>query len=190
MDYQPPYRIPEVLLLHAEGLSCSQIASRFGISGSRVGQIIKGERQRALDAAHAMAIRNELRVANDIDRKLPVDDLIHVMELPKRHRTLLAAYFADQGITCYSLRNMMDFLVPRVDDQGDFYDHLPAYRIKRLGQILYGGMIKALSGADCGEAFRQEWTDRKDRLRRYLVGTKGYYPAILHGKHAALLKPA
>jgi hypothetical protein len=60
------------------------------------------------------------------------------------------------------------------------------YRVKTLGQILYAAMIKALSAVECGEALKAEWTERKNRLRDYLVGTGGFYPYILNGRQAAL----
>jgi len=50
----------------------------------------------------------------------------------------LRSHFEKEGITEFTLREMMDFLIPLVDGSGDYYDHLPAYRIKYLGQILYG----------------------------------------------------
>ena len=99
------------------------------------------------------------------------------------------AHFNRQGITDFSLLDMMDFLIPVVEDARDHYDHMPAYRVKMLGQILYSSMIKALSAVDCGEAFQAEWLARKQRLREYLIGTGAFYPYILHGKGAALAKP-
>ena len=99
------------------------------------------------------------------------------------------AHFNKHGITDFSLLDMMDFLIPVVEDAKDHYAHMPAYRVKMLGQILYAAMIKALSAADCGEAFRAEWAARKKRLRDYLIGTGGSHPYILQGKGAALSKP-
>ena len=45
-----------------------------------------------------------------------------------------------------------------------YYRHMPAYRVNRLGRILYAEMIRALSALDCGGAFQAEWTKRKRRL--------------------------
>lgn len=84
------------------------------------------------------------------------------------------------------MRDMMDFLIPVIGDSKDHYEHMPAYRVKMLGQIMYAAMIKALSAMDCGEAFQTEWSKRKNMLRAYLVKSKGFYPYVLHGKDAAL----
>jgi len=113
--------------------------------------------------------------------------LLCVLNLPRRAETLLIAYFNRQGIAGFSLRDMMDFLIPAVESPKNHYDLMPAYKVKMLGQILYAVMIKALSHVDCGEAFRGEWAARKKRLRDYLVNTGGFYPYILNGKGAALL---
>ena len=186
MSYEPTYSVTEVLRLKSEGRSLSQIATMFGISGSRVGQIIQHERQRVLSVERAVTISREISAGNDIDRKLPLPDLFCVLNLPKRPQTVLMTHFTDQGITDVSLREVMDFLIPIIGDSKDLYEHMPAYRVKMLGQINYAAMIKALSAVDCGEAFRTEWNARKEMLRAYLVKSKGFYPCVLHGKDAAL----
>ena len=184
MSHKPPYSIVEVLRLNAEGLSHSQIASRFNRSELRVRQIIIAEQRRVVAEARAMVIRNAIKADNDIDRKLPVSELLCVLNLSKKPQTILTAHFAGQGV---SLRDVMNFLIPVVtDDQADFYDHMPAYRVRMLGQIHYANMIKALSAVACGEAFRTEWSARKNMLREYLVRTKGFHNYVLHGKDAAL----
>ena len=187
MSYKPPYAIPEVLRLRSEGLTRTQIADHFGISGSRVGQIIEGERQRLLCIERSAAIRNEIRSSNEICRKLPIADLFCVLNLPRKPQGVLTAHFDRQGITSFSLLDMMDLLIPVVDAQ-DYYDRMPAYRVKMLGQILYADMIKALSAVDCGGVFQAEWTVRKARLREYLIGRGGFCPYILQGRNPALSK--
>ena len=187
MSYEPPYSIVEVLRLNAEGLSHSQIASRFDRSELRVRQIVIAEQRRVVAEARAMVIRNAIKASNDIDRKLPIPDLLCVLNLSKKSQAILMKYFAGHDITEFSLRDVMTFLIPVVtDDQADFYDHMPAYRVRMLGQIHYANMIKAMSAVDCGEAFRAEWTARKEMLREYLVRTKGFHNYVLHGKEAAL----
>jgi hypothetical protein len=198
MTYRSRYTIPEILWLKAEGLTQSQIADQFGISTSRVGQLIKQEQQRLVSAERSAAIRHEIAASNDLGKKLPLADLFCILNLSNRAEAVLRKHLAHQGVTEFSLRDMMDFLIPIVDGAtginriGDPFDyeahrrHMPAYRVKMLGQILYAGMIKALSALDCGETFQAEWADRKRQLRDYLIGTGGFYPYILHGKQAAL----
>lgn len=192
MTYKLPYTIPEIIKMQADGQTYSQIAKHFGISSARVGQIIKRERQRLASTERAQCLCQQIRASNDLndlDKKLSLDDLFCLLELSRRAEMVLRAYFNRQGITEFSLRNMMDFLIPAIEKPGDFYDIMPAYKVKMLGQILYAAMIKGLSHVDCGEAFRAEWTARKRRLRDYLLNTGSSYPYILNGKGAALLEP-
>ena len=66
------------------------------------------------------------------------------------------------------------------------YDHLPAYRVRGLGKILYGAMIRAMSLLDCGEAFQAEWSARKESLREYFEGRGYYLMYVLHGRPALI----
>ena len=186
-----PSKSPDIILrimnMLVAGRTQSQIARHLGISRARVGQLIKREKQRKASTKRSQQLCQQIRADNDIDRKLTIDDLLCVLNLPRRAETLLMAYFNRQGITGFSLRDMMDFLIPAVESPKNHYDLMPAYKVKMLGQILYAVMIKALSHVDCGEAFRGEWAARKKRLRDYLVNTGGFYPYILNGKGAALL---
>jgi hypothetical protein len=184
--YKPPYTVPEVLRLRTEGRTYRQIARHFGISGSRVGQIIERERQRAFSAERSAAIRAGIRAGNDIARKLPIDDLLCVLSLPKRAESVLKECLQRIGIEAFSLLDMMEFLIPVVERPRELLDAMPAYRVRLVGQILYADMIRGMSAVDCGESLRAEWADRRRRLREYLVGTGGRYPYILHGKCAAL----
>lgn len=59
------YAIPEILRMNAAGQTHSQIAKQFGISSSRVGQILQQARNRALSAERSTAIRNDIQ-AGDI----------------------------------------------------------------------------------------------------------------------------
>jgi hypothetical protein len=187
--YKPPYTVAEILRLRSEGKANSQIAQRFGVSRSRIQQIIAHEQRRTFSAQRSVAIRQELAACNGIDRKLPIDDLFCVLNLPPRAETVLRNHFGERGVDACSLLDMMDLLIPLVEGPADHYDHMPAYRVKWLGQILYADMIRALSAVDCGEALRTEWGDRKTHLREYLKATCGYYPYMLHGRNAALLDP-
>ena len=198
MTYRPRHTLSEIQRLKSEGLTHSEIAALFGISTTRVWQIVKQEQQRIVTANRSAAICTEIMASNDLGKKLAMDDLFCVLNLSKKAEAVLWRHLIRQGVTGFSLRDMMDFLIPIVDDATgittsgapfDFEEHrrhMPAYRVKMLGQILYAEMIKALSAVDCGEAFRTEWVDRKRRLRDYLIGTGNFHPYVLNGKNAAL----
>jgi hypothetical protein len=186
MPYKPPYTIPEVLRLNADGLPNSEIAARLGISTTRVWQLVKQEQQRYQAAERAVVIRREISDSHTIDGKLSLSDLFCILILPKKHQRVLMAHFAERGIIEFSLRDMMDLLIPVIAVSNDLYDHMPAYRVRKLGVIIYADIIKAMSAVDCGEACQAEWAARKDMLREYLVRTKGFHYYVLHGKEAAL----
>ena len=188
MTYKPSYTIPDILQMRSEGKTYSEIGHHFRISRSRVGHIIQHERQRAKLAQRSAAIHARMRAVNDLDRKWPVEDLFCVLDLPPRADTVLRSHFEKQGVTECSLRDLMDLLIPFVEGSGDYYDHLPAYRIKYLGQIFYGQMIKGLSAVDGGDEFATEWEDRKEGLRKYLTSLRGGFPYLLHGRNPALGK--
>ena len=116
MPCKPPCSIPEVLRLKSEGLTNVQISGRLGISRSRVGQIVERERLYALSVERSAALRNEIRISNGIGKKLPMADLFCVLDLPKRAQAVLVAHFNRQGTTDFSLLDMMDFLIPVVED--------------------------------------------------------------------------
>lgn len=186
-----PSKSPDIILrimnMLVAGWTYSQISRHFGISRSRVGQIAKREKQRKASTERSQQLCQQIRADNDIDKKLAIDDLLCVLNLPKRAETILRVYFNRQSITVFSLWDMMDFLIPAVENPQDHYELMPAYKVKMLGQILYAAMIKGLSAIDCGKTFSGEWAARKRRLRDCLASTGGFYPYILNGKGAALL---
>jgi hypothetical protein len=85
MSRKPPYSVPRILRMRSEGRTNTEIASACGISKVRVGQIIKSERERTEAAERAQQRRRRIRAGhdlNDLDAKLPVGDLLCVLELP------------------------------------------------------------------------------------------------------------
>jgi transcriptional regulator with XRE-family HTH domain len=82
MPCQPRHSVPEILQLRAEGKTYAQVARHFGISSSRVGQIIRRERRRASVAERSAARCREIGARNDLARKLPIDGLFCVLGLP------------------------------------------------------------------------------------------------------------
>jgi len=166
-SYEPPYTIPEIVRMRSEGLTYSQIGNHFGVSSSRIGHILKREEEKQFAAGRSATILEETSARNDIDRKLSISDLFCVMNLSKRAEAVLKKHFSSKNIAEFSLREMMDFLLPIVHGSGDYYDYLPAYRVKTLGIILYSEMVGAMSSMDGGETCEQVWTGRKEQLRNY-----------------------
>ena len=180
--YKPRHTVPEILRLKSEGLTNTQIAERFRICDSTVSQIVRKEAKRVLSVERSNALRSEIKSGNDIDRRLGIDDLLCVLNLTQLGQAVLRRHFDGQGIRDFSLRDMMDFLIPKSDGSAEFYDHMSAYRVRGLGKILYGAMIRAMSLMDCGEAFRAEWVARKQSLSAYLEATGDFSMYVLHGR--------
>ena len=188
MTYKPPYSVPEILKMRGEGMTLRQIGLRVGVSASRVGQLIQASGKSARLAARASVIREELRTANDGSRKVPVEDVLCLLDLSGKARDRLRKWCEWEAITELSLFDLMDMLLPVVEHPRGLYDLMPAYKVHGLGQKIYAELIKAVTALDCGDACQTEWTVRKERLKDYLRGQGGFYPYILHGRAAALLR--
>ena len=178
--------LTELIRITSQGLTYGEIIQRYGIAPWRIGRILHYPCNRAAYLARSEAIRRAFRDANDIERKWPVEDLLCGLAFVARADTCLRAYFDQHDLVSFSLREMMDWLIPVVDNPKEMYDAMPAFERRMVGTITYAAMIKRLSEADCGEALWAEWAERKRRLREYLVGTGGFYPYFLHGRNPAL----
>jgi len=89
MTYKPPYTIPKIMKMQAEGQTQSQIARHFGMSRARVGQIIQRERQRLASTEQAQRLHQQIRAnSNDLDRNLPLGP-----NLPPSHQCTGASTF-------------------------------------------------------------------------------------------------
>ncbi len=171
MNYIPSYTVPEIIKMLEEGNTHAQIAKRFGISRSRVWQIIQKERQRKDAMEQSQCIRRQLYSDNNPDTKISVNDLLALFCFSSVARKTLLEYFDFNNINELSLRGMMDLLVPVIRNPGqdcDLFEILPAYKLRNIGSIHYAGMIKRLSVTDCGELFTKEWMVRKKMLCEFL----------------------
>jgi len=171
------YTVPEVLRMQAEGQPNSQIGQHFGISRARVGQIIKEEKGRVASAAKAERLRQQIRASvdlTDLDRKLLVDDLFCLLQLPPIVCRRFKQSCQWRDIRELSLREFMDVLLPLVDNPKNFYEVLPAFKIRLVGKKSYAAMTARLSSLDLGEVFKTEWDERVRRLKEYLIASEGY----------------
>ena len=176
--YKPRYTVPEILRMKAEGRTHSQIANHFRISTSRVGQLIKAEKERIESAAKAERLRQQIRASvdlSDLDRKLPVDDLFCLLQLPPIVCERFKRSYQWQDIRELSLREFMDALLPLVEHPKNFYEVLPAFKIRWIGRKSYAAVVMRLSSLDLGEVFSKEWAERRRRLAEYLIASEGYH---------------
>ena len=178
MPYKPSYTVPEIIQMRSEGKSYSDIAHHFRISRARVGQIIKKEKERVEEAEKTERLRQQIRASHDLsdlEKKLSVDDLFCILELPLIVTKRFKLSFQWEGIQEMSLRQFMDILIPMVDNPKSFYEVLPAFKIRLIGRKSYAAVVMRLSSLDLGEVFRAEWNERRRRLSQYLIESEGYH---------------
>jgi hypothetical protein len=170
--------ISKVTRLKAAGLTHSQIAKHFAISRLRVDQLIEEGQERGASSAAVERRRQQIRASldlSDLDRKLRVDDLFCLLELSPMICKRLKESFQWGDVPALSLRQFMDVLLPLVDNPKNFYEVLPALRIRLIGKKSYAVMISQLSSLALGDVFRREWAERVRRLKEYLMASEGYY---------------
>jgi len=188
MTHSPAYSVPEILKLRQEGMTQREIGRRVGISGARVGQLIREAEERVPLDARASTLRGELCASNDLNRKLPVEDVLYLLDLSGKARSRLRKWCDWEDITELSLLDLMDMLLPVVERPKSHYDLMPAYRVHGLGQKIYAELIKAVTALDCGAACEAEWETRRKNLKTHLRNEGGLYPYVLHGRGAALVE--
>ena len=177
----------DVVRITSQGLTYDEILDRYGVAPWRIGRVLHLPRNKAAYLVRSEQIREVVREANDIERSWPVEDLLCALAFVARADTCLRMYFDRHTVVSFSLREVMDWLIPVVEKPTELFDAMPAFRRRMVGSITYAAMIKGLSEANCGEAFETEWAERSIQLREYLVGTGKFYPYILHGPGAPLL---
>jgi hypothetical protein len=163
-------RNTEIFRLRQEGSGFRHIANIFNISTCRVAEIFRREKKRVEWAERSVCLQWECRVINDIDRKMPIEDLFCLFSFPVRISMAVRNHLRGKGIQEYSLRDMMEFLIPKVPAEKVSNFIMPACGIAGIGKKYYAEMIMAMSSKDCGEWFQREWDDRKDLLKDYLDG--------------------
>ena len=187
MTYRPVYNVPEIVRLHSEGMTQREIGRRVGISGSRVGQLVRASEKRARQEERASTIREELRTSNELTRKWPVEDVLGLLDLSGKARERLRKWCEWADIAELSLLDLLDMLLPVVEHPKSHYDLMPAYKVRGLGQKIYAELIRAVTALDRGDACEAEWEARKKNLKAHLRDEGGFYPYILDGRGAALL---
>jgi hypothetical protein len=156
----------EVLNLLESGATVSEVADRLGCPRHRVERIKTEAKARQC----AEVARQEIRAADDIDRRWPVETLLDALDLPKRSRTCLRTHFADRGMGEATLRDAMDFLFLELPVRPeDWKSHFQVYQHRHLGQLTYTSLVRTLTKTDLGPAYRTEWDRRRDLALQLLT---------------------
>lgn len=173
-------RDSEVVRLQSQGVSHRVIAEQFGISPSRVGQIIAASELEEQQETSLLHIQQILKSTDNIDKKWPRETIMECLRLPKVISWRLERHFKKESILELSLRDLMDFLIPeRVEIGQDLFQAMPALARFNVGRKTYNSLVRSLSWQDLGETFNNEWTRRICNLLRYLEEIHAYIPSEL-----------
>lgn len=175
-----------MLELIGSGTTIKNVATKFRISQTRVGQIIATGQRLAERQVRRDNLREEMRLADDLDRQWDLNDLLCAMNFPTRVDTALRVtkgYFTGfkgdlrarisldkQGVSGdvpkMSLRELMDLLLNDVPSYSDI--ELTRCRLLMLHSVGKYGLrdtISAISSFNLGEKCNQEWGRRMEGLR-------------------------
>ena len=170
----------EVIRMISEGVSRRQICEHFGISSTRVGQIISAFQLEEQQRERSRQALETLRSTNNIDKKWPKDTMMDCLPLPKVFVWRLERYFQNENIRDVSLRDLIDFLIPaHIGADQNLVEIIPAFRKCHVGIKTYSALARCLSLQDFGEAFDAEWALRIASVVRYQKRTRGYVPSVL-----------
>ena len=173
-------RDSEVLRMRKGGISYKQICERFGISRSRVGQIISAFELEEQQQERSRQILQTLRSTNNIDKKWPKEIIMECLLLPKVYAWRLERYFQRENILELSLRDLMDLLISSHIEAGqDLFHVLPALTQFSIGRKSYAFLVRCLSRQDLGEAFNTEWALRIGNVVRYFQKMHADVPSAL-----------
>jgi hypothetical protein len=154
-----------------QGVPFADLASQFQISVKRVAAINEEAQERAASRKRAAGLRREMRAANDIDRRWPIETVMAALNLDARAHGCLERHLRASGRLEASLRDVMDFLVTGAGADADFRDLIPNISHRRLGKLTFTSLASVLCRANFGQVFREEWTKRRKQAAMHLVGS-------------------
>jgi Mor family transcriptional regulator len=170
-------RNAEIVQKRNTGASYKVIASEFGLSRSRVQQIVRRAEMEEKRQEQSTKLLSEIRMVEDIDKNWPTESLINGLQFPWKAKQCLTNYFCCSEGCEISLRDIMDFLITDYEEiPNDLYEACPAHRQKHVGRKTYGALIKYLSEQDFGHAFGIEWKKRLRKLMCFMKKRWGYIP--------------
>lgn len=180
MKYKIEKRNGEIVQKINSGASCKEIASEFGLSRSRIHQIVSRHRIDLERQGRSSKLVSKLRMVDNICEKWPTETLIQDLRFPIRAEQRLIEYFCGSHADEISLRDIMDFLVTDYEKiPYDLYEACPAYKQKHIGRKTYAATVNHLSEQDLGNTFNREWNKRLKNLDRFMHKRWGYIPEFI-----------
>jgi len=175
--YKVEKRNAEIVQKWHSGASYSAIAFEFGLSRSRIQQIVSRYRKEEKRQEQSTRLLSKLRMSDDIDRNWHTEPLIQGLGFPVRAEQRLTKYFGCSNSFEISLRDIMDFLITDYEKiPHDLYEACPAYKQKQIGRKTYSAIVNHLSEQDLGHTFSCEWNKRLKKLIRFMEKIRGYIP--------------
>ncbi len=155
----------QILQLRKEGLQRKEVARRFKLSTSRI-QLI--EKQDATDRSMAerrATLREEIRMADEMDKLWPVEDLLDALGFIMVTRKRLMDHFAEKNQDLISLRELMDMCLDAPVEGFDFMMS-PLLRVYGVGKKGYWNVVNGLTDPNLGTRCNQE---RQTRLVKVMI---------------------
>ena len=170
-------RNADILRRRESGASYRAITSEFGLSRSRIQQIVSRSRTDEERQDQSTRFLCKLRMFDDIDRNWPTETLIRDLRFPLRAEQRLTEYFGCINSYEICLRDIMDFMISDYEKiPYDLYEACPAFRKKQIGRKTYSAIVHHLSEQNLGSSFRSEWNKRLKKLISYMEKRWGYIP--------------
>ena len=162
-------RNAEIVRLHAEGRSISDLAAIYRISNSNVGMILCAARAAAGREAQGEAVRQAMRSADDLDRQWPLDDVLAAFGLRTRTATAVTGYFTGKGREAASLMELLDFVAPELRP-GRAHEWPPVLMERGVGKKTFRAILDALRQSRIGGRFEAERRRRWDAWDPWFPG--------------------
>lgn len=170
----------KIIQTRNKGTTYQKIADLFGLSRERVRQIIVRSELEGKQRIRSEEIKKIIRLSDDINKKWSIDFLIDGLQFPKQTTWVLNRYFGRYNIIQFSLKDLMDFIIPEHElFYTQFWIDVPALDERWLGIKTYTSLIDHLSQQDLGHTFNTEWAKRVIKLMQYLVKYDKYIPTLL-----------
>ena len=180
VKYKIEKRNADIVQKSNSGKSCKEIAFEFGLSRSRIQQIVSRHRVDVERKERSTKLLSKLKMVDNIDKKWPIETLIQDLRFPIRAEQRLTEYFCGSDADEISLRDIMDFLVTDYEKiPYDLYEACPAYKQKHIGRKTYADAVNHLSEQDLGNTFNREWNKRLKKLVRFMQKRWGYIPDFI-----------
>ena len=152
--------------MHDAGVGLKEIGLVFGISAEGVRAVLKKLQAEEKAIQRSAELLKDFRLADDLDRKWTVEEMMDALHLSTRLRTAIGCRCEWKKVGEMTLREFMDLVLPDKPHAkpGYLITHLLDLRNVRLHSFWL--TVKRLSELDLGMQCNLEWKRRWGRLIR------------------------